>query len=245
MPAMAVMRKTLPALLWEVLRTERGRYEDRLQCDEVLAALRVVEAQQSRYELLRVVQRDQAFVVEDVAGHLERYFFGLARGDCRVRIDGELTDEVAGPRLLLVVLAAVYERRHRDDVLLERDRTRRDVLDFGIDQERVGTVVIGRACAADLGEMRPRGEWFRRKPIRLLRQPYGIFRRHVNPSADQHEDRRAREDGHPHLVPRRDETDIGRVVIHGNLRGHREARNRPLGNRPIEHPDDADNEAGK
>ena len=39
------------------------------------------------------MQRDQPFIVEDVAGHLEPDLFGLARRDCSVRLDGELTDE--------------------------------------------------------------------------------------------------------------------------------------------------------
>jgi len=78
-----------------------------------------------------------------------------------------------------------------------------------------------------------------------LRQPHGEFYRHVNPADYQHRDRRAGEHVHPHMIARRDEPDVGGVIVDRELRGHRETGNGALGNGPIDHPDHPDDESGK
>ena len=90
-----------------------------------------------------------------------------------------------------------------------------------------------------------RGDLVRREADCLLRQADGIFHRHVNPPDDEHQYRNAGQQIHPHVVARRDESNIGCIVVDGQLQSNGEAGDRSLGHCPVQHPYDADQESGE
>src|SRR6202040_363730 len=50
---------------------------------------------------------------------------------------------------------------------------------------------------------------------------------------------------HPHVIAGSNQSDIGRVVIDTELNSHCEISDRSVGERPVEHPGDSDQETGE
>jgi hypothetical protein len=71
--------------LREILAAELGRHQDRFQGDQILFALGILKAQKSGDQLLRIMQRNQALLEEDLVAHLEGQLARLTGSDRTIR----------------------------------------------------------------------------------------------------------------------------------------------------------------
>src|ERR1700728_4410878 len=232
-------------MLWQILRLKLRRHQYGFQSDQVLFAVRTLKAQKPGDQLLRIVQRNQTFLQEHFIAHFEGdspRFTGLDR---TVRLNIELTDEFARTGQRYLLFGAIDECSHRHDVLFERDRTCAVVLHFEIDQQGIGLLVERRSFGMYGDEAAPRGNLVRREAHGLLRQAHRVFRRHVNPPDNEHQNRDAGQQIHPHMIARRNESDVRGRVVDRQWQCHGETRNGALGHSPVQHPDDADQKSGE